>query len=50
MQQTLAGLVLGVDTTGVPGAHTPEQKLVCRHQIREKALGSIVVVELLERS
>lgn len=50
MQQTQAGPVLGVDTTRVPRAHTLKQALDCRHQMRGKALGSIVVVELLERS
>lgn len=49
MQQTQAGPVLGVDTTRVPGAHASEQTQDCRHQMRGNALGSIVVVELLER-
>lgn len=50
MPQTQAGPVLGVDTSGAPRAHTPEQTLDWGHQMREKALGSIIVVELLERS
>lgn len=50
MQQTQAGPVLGVDTSGAHRAHTPEQTLDCGHQMRAKALGSIIVVELLERS
>lgn len=56
MQQTRAGPVYGVDATGVPRTHSPEPCPASRHQTadtrweRGKALGSIVVVELLERS